>query len=124
MESSQAEFYSYCLPAVAGQLQQWGRCKKVTYRRQQVLRICHMGSIPRLTEIVPRGELARVCGKSTVQIGAYIARWPRKGRDHVGLAGRGHSSITSERGLGWGTRRRETQLVEALTQSVFESHDE
>lgn len=83
-----------------------------------------MGSIPRLTEIVPRGQLAGICGEPAVQIGAHIARWTRKGRCHIGVARGGHGRITNVGGLGGRrTRRRETQFIEALTQSAFEGHD-
>lgn len=83
-----------------------------------------MRRIPRLTEMVPRGQLAGICGEAAVQIGAHIARRTRKGRCHIGVTGGGHGRITRVRGLGGRrTRRRETQFIEALTQSAFESHD-
>lgn len=44
-----------------------------THRRQQVQGVGHRGRP--LVQEVPRRELARVCGETTLQVGANIARW-------------------------------------------------
>lgn len=73
--------------------------------------------------MTPGRDLARVRGKATVQVGPYIARRARQRGHEIGLTGR-QGRIAREGQLGGRrTRRRESQFVEALTQSIFESHD-
>lgn len=75
-----------------------------------------------LVQVVPRGQLARVRGESALDIGPDVAGRPREARSEVGMTGR-KGAMSRERGLGRGrSRRRESQLVEAFTQSILEGH--